>query len=66
MRFIVKSMDYIIDELLDVWDNVKETILEFAEFGVAIVNAIIICIFFLTIPIWIIPYLIFRRRNKKE
>ena len=66
MRAIIKTMDYVIDELLEAWDNIKEAYFEIGEVGLAIINALIICIFFLTIPIWIIPYLIYRRRSKKE
>lgn len=66
MRAIVKIMDYIIDGLLEAWDNIKEACFEIGEFGLAIINALILGIFFLTIPIWIIPYLIHRRRSKKE
>lgn len=63
MRFIVNSMDYVVDELLDWWDNFKEACTELGKIVIAIANALILFIFLLTIPIWIIPYLLYCRHN---
>lgn len=66
MRFIINTMDYIVDGILDAWDNTKEAIIELSELGVGIVNAIVVLVFLLSIPVWIIPYLIYRYRNNRE
>lgn len=56
----MKMLDYIYEEILcPAWENVSEFILQ-------MLDCMFTALVFITIPLWIVPYLIVRKRRGGE
>ena len=66
MEYILNKMDEIIKTIHNCAEPLGDFVTEVVDFFLAILNALFMGVLVLTIPIWLIPYVLYcRYRDKK-